>query len=128
MIDDSLVQSFDFTLEQPQDALLSTASQSLLTIMAASQSLLTIMNPSVEAEVLTDMSHVMMDFSGFFTPSRSLLRCFSVVGRILVLSADYLPDHTVHPEELAVQLFLLAYSLSDVLKALMLQIQHGIRN
>jgi hypothetical protein len=122
MIDDSLVQSFDFMLEQPQNALLLST--------AASQSLLTIMNPSVEAEVLTDMSHVMIDFSGFFTPSRSLLRCFSVVGRILVLSADYLPDHTVHPEELAVQLFLLAVSLSDVLKSLLAlhHPRHGTRN
>ena len=110
MIDDSLVQSFDFSmpmLEQVQQdgaAHLSTASQSLMTLL----------NPIVEAEVLTDISHVMMDFAVFFTPSRSLLRCLSVVGRILVLSADYLPDHAVHPEELAVQLFLLAASLSNV--------------
>jgi hypothetical protein len=117
MIDGSLVQSFDFMFEQPQNAL-STASLSLLTIM----------NPSVEAEVLTVMSHVMMDFSGFFNPPRPLLRYFSVVGRILVLSADYLPDHTVHPEELTVQLFLLAVSLRDDLKALVLHIQHGTRN
>jgi hypothetical protein len=115
MIEDSLVQSFDFKmLELLQEDALSTArSHSLMT-------------PDVEAEVLTDMAHVMMDFSGFLiTPSKSMLRCLSVVvGRILVLSADYLPDHTVHPEELFVQLFLLAVSLRDVVKALELHIQH----
>jgi hypothetical protein len=98
-------------LELQQDAL-STAIHSLMT-------------PDVKAEVLTDMSHVMMDFSGFLTtgtPSKSMRRCFFVVvGRVLVLSADYLPDHTVHPEELAVQLFLLAVSVTDILKALKMQ-------
>jgi hypothetical protein len=109
MIDDSLVQSFDFMLLGSQQDALSAASQSLI-------------NPDVEAEVLTDMSHVLMGFSGFLTtgtPSNSTLRCLSVaVGRILILFADYLPDHTVHPEELAVQLFLLTVSLNDILKAL----------
>jgi hypothetical protein len=118
MIEDSLVQPFDFKILELQQDALSTASHSLMT-------------PDVEAEVLTDVSHVMMDFSGFLpndTPSKSMLRCFSVVvGRILVLSADYLPDHTVHPEELAVQLFLLTVSLNDILKARHMQEQASMK-
>jgi hypothetical protein len=118
MIEDSLVQSFDFKILELQQDALSTTSHSLMT-------------PEVEAEVLTDMSHVMMDFSGFLpigTPSKSMLRYFSVVvGRILVLSADYLPDHTVHPEELVVQLFLLTVSLSDILKARHMQEQASMK-
>jgi hypothetical protein len=73
-------------------------------------------NPNVEAEVLTDVSHVIMDFPGFFIPSKSLLKIYSVVGRILVLLADYLPDHCIHSEELLVQLVLLAVGVNDVVK------------
>jgi len=79
-------------------------------------------DPDIEAEVLVDVSHVIMDLPVFFRPSESLVRCFSVIGRILVIGADYLPDHTMHPEELAIQLFLLGISLKDVLKAVHL---HG---
>jgi hypothetical protein len=75
---------------------------------------------SPEVEVLTDMSHMVMDFSGFFGPSKSLLRLCSVLGRILIIGADYLPDHNVHPEELVIQLVLLAINLSDVVKAVLL--------
>jgi hypothetical protein len=78
------------------------------------------LSPEVEAEVLTDMSHMVMDFSGFFGPSKSLLRLCSVLGRILIIGADYLPDHNVHPEELVIQLVLLAINLSDVVKAVLL--------
>jgi hypothetical protein len=108
MIEDPLVQSFDFNMLKLQQDALSTAIHLLMT-------------PDVELEVLTAMAHVMMDFSGFLTtgtPSKSSLRSFTgVVGRILILSADYLPDHTINPEELAVQLFLLTVNLTDILKA-----------
>ena len=71
----------------------------------------------LETEVLTDVSHVVLDFSSFLTPSKSVLRLCSVVGRVLILSVDYLPDHRINPEELAIQLFLLAVSLKDILAA-----------
>jgi hypothetical protein len=75
-----------------------------------------VFKPDVEAEFLTDVSHIIMDFSGFFTLSKSLLKVYSVVGRILVLLADYLPDHTIHSEELLVQLFLLSVGVNDMVK------------
>ena len=73
-----------------------------------------LLSPDVEAEVLTDVSHVIMDFSSFLTPSRSLHRIYAVIGRILVICADYLPDHMVRPEELAIQLFLLGIAAREI--------------
>jgi hypothetical protein len=74
------------------------------------------LDPSLEAEVLTGMAHVTMDFTGIlFTPSRSLLRLFTVFGRIFAISADYVVDHSIHAEELTIQLFLICVALREYL-------------
>jgi hypothetical protein len=74
------------------------------------------LDPSVFAELLTDMAHVLLDFAGMFSPSKSLIRLFAVVGQIFAISADYLPDHSTHPEELLIQLFLLAVTMKELIK------------
>lgn len=75
-------------------------------------------NPNVEAEVLTDMSHVALDFTGFFKPTRASYLVFAVLGRLLLIAADYLPDHTVSPEELAVQMFLLGTNVNALITSI----------
>ena len=75
-------------------------------------------NPNVEAEVLTDMSHVALDFTGFFKPSRASYLVFAVLGRLLLITADYLPDHAVSPEELAVQMFLLGTNVNALVTSI----------
>ena len=75
-------------------------------------------NPHVEAEVLTDMSHVALDFTGFFKPSRASYLVFAVLGRLLLIAADYLPDHAVSPEELAVQMFLLGTNVNALVTSI----------
>jgi hypothetical protein len=75
-------------------------------------------NPEVKAEVLTDVSHVALDFSCFLTPSKSLYLVFAVVGRMLLLYNDWcVPGHSVPPEELAIQVFLLGATLKDLVRA-----------
>jgi hypothetical protein len=74
-------------------------------------------NLEVKTEVLTDVSHIALDFSGFFSPSKSLTLFASLLGRMIVLYTDtILPDHSVPPEELVVQLFLLGINLNDIMK------------
>ena len=68
-------------------------------------------DPGVEAEVCSTMAHLALDFTGFLSPSRSLLRIVSVIGRLFAISADYLPDHNIHPEELIIQIVLLSFAL-----------------
>jgi hypothetical protein len=76
------------------------------------------LNPEIKAEVLTDVSHVALDFSGFITPSKSLYLSFTVVGRMLLLYIDwYVPGHSVAPVELAIQMFLLGANLKDLVRA-----------
>jgi hypothetical protein len=98
------------TLQSPLMTTLTSLLMTLSTDPAAS------LDPSVGAELLTDMAHVSLDFAGMFSPSKSLIRLFAVVGRIFVISADYLPDHSIHPEELLIQLFLLTMTMKDLNK------------
>jgi hypothetical protein len=52
---------------------------------------------ALEIEVLNDVSHVALDMSTLFGPNTAWLRLWHVIGRILVLSMDYIQDAS--PEE-----------------------------
>jgi hypothetical protein len=71
-------------------------------------------DPSVEAELCTTMAHMALDFTGLMSPSKSIIRLFAVIGRLLAISADYLPDHSIHSEEFIIQGFLLALALREL--------------
>jgi hypothetical protein len=71
-------------------------------------------DPFLEAELLAGLAHVALDFTGFLSPSKSLIRLFSVVGRVFAISADYLPDHSIHTEELVIQVFLIGIAMKDL--------------
>eukprot|EP00535_Pseudo-nitzschia_heimii_P002049 CAMPEP_0197181644 /NCGR_PEP_ID=MMETSP1423-20130617/5868_1 /TAXON_ID=476441 /ORGANISM="Pseudo-nitzschia heimii, Strain UNC1101" /LENGTH=107 /DNA_ID=CAMNT_0042631933 /DNA_START=149 /DNA_END=472 /DNA_ORIENTATION=- len=73
------------------------------------------LSPDVEVEVLTTMAHVTMDFTGLVNPSKTLLRYFAVLGRVFVISADYITDHSIHPEELMIQLFLMGIAVKEII-------------
>mmetsp|Transcript_62524 Transcript_62524/g.69955 ORF Transcript_62524/g.69955 Transcript_62524/m.69955 type:complete len:94 (+) Transcript_62524:183-464(+) len=73
------------------------------------------MSTDVEAEVLTAMAHLTMDFTALAKPSKNLIRLFVVIGRMLVISADYVADHSIHPEELLIQLFLMSVAIKDMI-------------
>ena len=62
-----------------------------------------IMDPFVESEVLGDLSHVAFDLTTLLGPTTVTLRLAMVVGRILSMAADYVPDHAMLPEELVFQ-------------------------
>ena len=70
-----------------------------------------VLDPSIEAEMCTVMAHVALDFTSLASPSRSLMRLFAVVGRVLAITAEYLPHHSIDPEELMIQVFLLSLAL-----------------
>lgn len=72
-------------------------------------------DPTVEAELCTTIAHVALDFTGLMSPSKGIMRLFAVIGRLFAISADYLPDHSIHTEELTIQIFLLALALRELL-------------
>ena len=86
-----------------------------------------VQHPEVEAEVLMDVSHLVVDFSFLSNllskddatscimescREKQVIR--SMVGRILVLCADWLPDHHIFPEEFAIQSFFLILGLLQI--------------
>mmetsp|Transcript_27380 Transcript_27380/g.51360 ORF Transcript_27380/g.51360 Transcript_27380/m.51360 type:complete len:230 (+) Transcript_27380:183-872(+) len=72
-------------------------------------------DPTLEAESLSVMAHIALDFSGFvLSPSRSLLRIAAILGRIFALTSDYLYDHSIHTEELMIQLFLISVTVREI--------------
>ena len=66
----------------------------------------------LESEVLMDVGHIFGDFSIFMTQSKSILRKAQIVGRIIFLVQDYLPDKHIQTEELIIQLFMISISVA----------------
>jgi hypothetical protein len=98
------ILSYSFAI--PPFAALATAAPNLI-------------DPIVEAELLNDMAHVALDCTTFFGPATTAIRLMAILGRLFVIGADYLPDHTIHLEEVIFQAFMLAIaSLGFVQSAL----------
>jgi hypothetical protein len=97
------------------DSPLLRTSMSSLQLLSISPSSSTLLDPNMEAEVLTDMSHLALDFTSIMNfSSKAMLKKTSVIGRILVIFADYIPDHSIHTEELVYQLFLLGVAIQNL--------------
>lgn len=88
-----------------------------------------ISDPTIEAEVLSDLAHVALDLSIFMTPVTVLLRAFSVIGRVLDMGADYIPDHVIRTDDLvfngamlAVYFSLLGKSVVPVIRGIFVEL------
>ena len=103
------IHDLDFLLDSP---LPSSITSALLLSMSTTFS--TLLDPNVEAEILTDISHVVLDFTSLWNWSKPLLKKTSVIGRVLVIFADYIPDHSIHPEELVIQLLMLGVAIKNL--------------
>ena len=68
--------------------------------------------PELESEVLLDVSHLFLDFSAFLTASKPVLKVAQVIGRILILAQDYIPDKHVSPEELGIQVLMITVCIA----------------
>jgi hypothetical protein len=51
-------------------------------------------DPRLEVELLNDFSHVALDVTTFLSPRTAWLRLCNVIGRVLILSSDYIQDDT----------------------------------
>jgi len=72
------------------------------------------------AQVLSDASYVVMDPTKFFPGikiSKLRMQYAQVFGRLMILGTTFLPHHGVHPEEMAVQLFLLSTSMKPIIRS-----------
>ena len=60
-------------------------------------------DPKIESEVLSDMSHVALDFLSLLNPDTLVLRAASVVGRLLFIASDFVLDRKISPDDLIFQ-------------------------
>lgn len=71
-------------------------------------------DPDVEAELLSDISHVLLDFTAFFKIDVAFLNYAQLAGRIAFITIDFLPGHAFHAEEMILQLYFLALSVQKI--------------
>jgi hypothetical protein len=68
------------------------------------------LDPFVEAEIFSYAAHVALDCASLMGPETIAIRALAVLGRIFVMASDYVPDHTMLPDELIFQLAMLCIS------------------
>ena len=112
--------SFPVTIASSAAPVISDNTDLADTLLKASSSAMmasgSALDPLFEAEVLTDVSHIALDLVTFLGPARLGIRVATIVGRVLAMAADYLPDHKMLPEELVFQVFMLTIAWIGLFK------------
>jgi len=74
---------------------------------------------SQEAHVFAELSHLGLDFATFLFGGTGVvaLRAVTVLGRVCAILADYIPDHSMLPDELLFQVFMLSVSSFALVQA-----------
>lgn len=113
----------------PIDQVVPDILQEVVTASTTSASTLT--NPTEEAAILNDLAEVSSDLTILFVPETIILRLTNVIGKILELTSDYLPDHTLRGDQIALTLpvlvsglFLLIRSALPIIKAQFVELDH----
>lgn len=68
-------------------------------------------SPQLKTEILNDVSHLTLDMTTFLSPRTAWLRLFNLIGRVLIITSDYIQDGTVTLDEWTFQASMLAVSL-----------------
>jgi hypothetical protein len=93
------------------------------TATAAATATANSLNPDVPAQVLSDSSYALMEYPTFLPDvkiSKLRIKYAQVMGRAMIISIGFLPNHSFHPEELAIQLFLLGGSVKPIIRSMQL--------
>jgi hypothetical protein len=80
------------------------------------------LDPLVTTEILNDMSHLTLDVASFLNKGLLGVRIAAIAGRLCTIAADFLPDHSMFPEEIIFQMFMLAVAVIGLGKAAVLPI------
>lgn len=67
--------------------------------------------PQLEAEILGDISHVFTDITPLLEAPTLIFRLSMLIGRILAMESDYLPDQMIVKDDLVFQVPLLGLSM-----------------
>jgi hypothetical protein len=115
--DDDFVVAFSLKAPLLENSGLTFPSAVTQSLLAGSS--LIAFDPRVAAEFYGDAAHLAMDFVGFVAPATVLVRLAAVVGRILTIASDYVPDHSMFPEEFLFQMCMLFLSATLLIKSLL---------
>ena len=74
-------------------------------------------DPQLEVEILNDVTHLALDVSTFLSPNTAWLRLFNVIGRVLILSSDYIQETHVTLDEWVFESGMLAISTQLFLRS-----------
>ena len=87
-------------------------------------------DPTVDLDqrIFVDMAHAALDLPtltrGGETSLAILRRFIPVVGRVFVMAADYVPDHSIQPEEMLIQGVLMGVAIKDLVAAFVKHQKH----
>ena len=76
------------------------------------------LDPFLQAELFQDAAHFALDFASLLGPATLAIRFLAVIGRIFVMASDYVPDHTMMPEELLFQMAMLFISSAALVRSI----------
>lgn len=87
-----------------------TVLSSMMETVAVDSANVLISQQSLEAEILSDLAHLCLDFATLFSPDTIVLRLFVICGRVFNILADYIPDRQMTTDEIVIQSFMLSLS------------------
>ena len=90
------------------DASMSAATTSSSSTASSSSS-----STNVLSQCLGGVAHLCLDFTGMTGASKLLIRLLTILGRVCVLSADYLPDHSINTQEMIIQIILMYLAVKE---------------
>ena len=86
---------------------ISTAATSSSTASSSSSS------TNVLSQCLGGVAHICLDFTGMTGASKLMIRLLTILGQVCVLSADYLPDHSINTLEMIIQIILMYFAVKE---------------
>eukprot|EP00579_Thalassiosira_antarctica_P022101 CAMPEP_0201988938 /NCGR_PEP_ID=MMETSP0904-20121228/92586_1 /ASSEMBLY_ACC=CAM_ASM_000553 /TAXON_ID=420261 /ORGANISM="Thalassiosira antarctica, Strain CCMP982" /LENGTH=447 /DNA_ID=CAMNT_0048543137 /DNA_START=232 /DNA_END=1574 /DNA_ORIENTATION=- len=116
-IDDFIpITSIDIPSSSPSLPTAESHTSAPSNIFCATSKLIT-SDPQLESKILNDISNVALNVSTFLSPNTAWLRLCNVIGRVLVLSSDYVRDDHISPDEWVFHASMLAISIHMFLQS-----------
>jgi hypothetical protein len=100
-----------------------TATATRAEMQTAATAVANSVNPDIQAQILVDSSFALTEYPTFLPDiktSKLRIKYAQAIGRVLIIGISFLPNHSFHPEELAIQLFLLSCSMKPIIRSIKL--------
>lgn len=115
----SLQMMSPYMIDMPQ-CILQQSTNNLSTYSSMAETIESLsMDSGAQATILGDMA-LALNIANFLTPKVSVIaQLLAIIGRIMCIGSDYIPDHEIMPDELAFQLTMLGGSMQPLARSMM---------